>query len=79
MTPADIVRNGWSQRQLLGQEHIIHALVVAMVVLTTTILRAINHLDNNTTSIVYGTAIGYAAGRSGTRSQPENTRRGDDA
>jgi hypothetical protein len=69
------VRNGWARRDLLLQEHVIHAVVVVVVVLAATVLRAMNHLDNGTTSIVYGTAIGYAAGRSGSRSVP--TRRED--
>jgi hypothetical protein len=75
MSPVETVRNGWSRRQLLAQEHIVHAIVVTFVVLCSTILRATGHLDNNTASIVFGTAIGYAAGRSGNRAPTQ--RRGD--
>lgn len=71
-----MIRNGWARRELLGQEHFIHAVVVMVVVVASTLLRATGHLDNNTVSIVFGTAIGYAAGRSGTRSMPD-TRRSD--
>lgn len=66
MSPGDVVRNGWKHRSLLAQEHFVHAAVVVLVVFAATILRAFGHLDNNTVSIVFGTAIGYAAGRSGT-------------
>lgn len=75
MSPTEILRNGWSQRDLVFQEHVIHALVVVVVVLSSAILRGINQLDNQTVSIVFGTAIGYAAGRSGARAAP--TRRSD--
>lgn len=77
MSPVEVMRQGWAQRDLLFQEHVIHALVVVVVVLASSVLRGVDRLDNNTVSIVFGTAIGYAAGRSGARSTP--TRRGDRA
>lgn len=51
---------------MILQEHIVHAIVVVIVVIAATILRYSGHIDNNTVSIVYGAAVGYAAGRSGT-------------
>lgn len=65
MSPADAIRYGWENRRLLGEEHIVHAVVVVIVVIAAAVLRGMGRLDNNTVSIVFGTAIGYAAGRSG--------------
>jgi hypothetical protein len=45
----------------------VHALVAVIVVITAAALRAAGELDNQTVSIVFGTALGFAAGRSGTR------------
>lgn len=66
MSPGDLIRNGWSRGRVLAQEHIVHAGVVTFVILAATFLRATGHLDNNTVAILFSTAIGYAAGRSGT-------------
>ena len=65
MSPADVLRQVRHAAPAWAEDHIVHALVVTMVVLAATFLRAFNRLDNNTVSIVFGTAIGYAAGRSG--------------
>ena len=77
MTPGEIIRNGSNivRRRLLGEEHVVHAIVVIVVVLCVTFLGARAEIDHNTTGFVYATAIGYAAGRSGTRSP---SRSGDD-
>lgn len=67
MTVGEAWRKARDTHSTLAQEHIVHAIVVVIVVLSGSILRGIDQLDNNTISIVFGTAIGYAAGRSGTR------------
>lgn len=69
-----MIRNGWERRQLLAQEHIVHALVVLVVVGCATLLGSQHVLDTQTVGGTYFTAIGYAAGRSGTRT---NVRSGD--
>lgn len=73
------VGEAWSKWHgpTIAEEHIVHAIVVVIVVLAGSVLRALHDLDNNTISIVYGTSIGYAAGRSGTRTPRVPTR--DDA
>lgn len=54
----------------LADEHVVHAAVVVVVVTCVTILAALHDTSNDTVGIVFGSAIGYAAGRSGiTRSQ----------
>ena len=64
MSPVETAKRGLTR--LMLEEHIVHALVVIMIVASASILRFADRLDNNTVSIVFGTGIGYAAGRSGT-------------
>lgn len=65
MSPADVLNRVRHASPAWAEDHIVHALVVVLVVIAVTVLRGLNRLDNNTASIVFGTAIGYAAGRSG--------------
>lgn len=76
MSPIEAARNGWEKRQLLSQEHFVHAIVVVVVVVCVTFLGSRDQIDHNTVGFVYATAIGYAAGRSGTRSS-QSTRKED--
>lgn len=65
MSPGEVLNRVRHASPAWAEDHIVHAIVVILVVLATTVLRGLNRLDNNTASIVFGTAIGYAAGRSG--------------
>ncbi|HET7047866.1 MAG TPA: hypothetical protein VFI54_06300 [Solirubrobacteraceae bacterium] len=75
MSPAEMVRSAWRSRSLLAQEHIVHAIVVIIVLITATVYADTTQDRSGNVWIVYGSAIGYAAGRSGSRS---STRRDDD-
>lgn len=46
---------------------LVHALLALAVVISATVLRALDAIDTQTVSYVYASAIGFAAGRSGTR------------
>ena len=67
MSPGDVLRQIRGAAPAWAEDHVVHALVVVLVVLAAAILRGMDRLDNNTVSIVFGTAIGYAAGRSGSQ------------
>lgn len=51
----------------------IHATVVVIVVTCATALTAAGVLSGHDAGLVYTTAVGYAAGRSGTRAPGDNT------
>lgn len=78
MSPGEMLQQIRHAAPAWAEDHIVHALVVVIVVFAASILRGMNRLDNNTVSIVFGTAIGYAAGRSGAqrlfRSPPQSGR-----
>lgn len=61
------------------EEHVVHAIVVVFVVLAVTVLAALHDVSNDTVGIVFGSAIGYAAGRSGSTSARGPGRRHTDA
>ena len=75
MSPGELLGQVRHAAPAWAEDHIVHAIVVFIVVVAASILRGVNRLDNNTVSIVFGTAIGYAAGRSGAqrvyRSRPQ--------
>lgn len=66
-----------SRRSLFSQEHIVHAFVVVTVLITATVYALGTRDRSNNIWIVYGSAIGYAAGRSG--SVQVSRRASDDA
>lgn len=66
MTPGEMIRYGWENRSWLAQEHLVHAGVVVIVLIMATIYAIETGDHSGNVWIVYGSAIGYAAGRSGT-------------
>lgn len=68
MTPAELLTSIRDASPAWAEDHIIHALVVVIVICAATTYAALVPADHSgNVWIVYGSAIGYAAGRSGAR------------
>lgn len=65
MSPAEMVRAARRSAISFAEDHIVHAMVVVIVIVAATVYAAIGHDRSGNVWIVYGSAIGYAAGRSG--------------
>lgn len=64
MSPGEAMRS--IRNSIWAEDHIIHALVVVVVIVAATIYAGMVPADHSgNVWIVYGSAIGYAAGRSG--------------
>lgn len=67
MSPVQVARNVWRASSTLAEDHIVHALVVVIVIVAATLYATLTRDHSANVWIVYGSAIGYAAGRSGAR------------
>lgn len=71
MSPVDTVRSVWRGRPAWLEDHVVHALVVVLVISVATVYATVTEDHSGNVWIVYGSAIGYAAGRSGARPQAQ--------
>ena len=68
MSPGEVLHQIRNAAPSWAEDHIVHAMVVVIVIIASTVYASMVPADHSgNVWIVYGSAIGYAAGRSGAR------------
>jgi len=79
VSPAELVDRFRIATPSWAEDHIVHAVVVVIVIVAATVYASAANDHSANVWIVYGSAIGYAAGRSGAQRGVREQRRNEDA